>query len=173
MGKLKWVWGAGLWLSMVAFIVWLPLLPLVSNQPLESPFIKSLRHDKAIVFFGFGHCDQICPLTLATLASVFDSPGSQSLNTQVVFVDIDANSNAQAANDFAQQFHRSFIGYHPSADELKRLTVEFGLNTGQSGEQISHQGRTYLLTRDKQDWRLAVTYNANGFTADSLKKALN
>ena len=91
---------------------------------------------------------------------------------QVVFVDIDANSDSAQATEFAKQFHFSFIGLHIPPEELTEISDKFGLNIKQQNSQISHLGKTYLLHRKANDWKLVKIFNPNSFSVNTLQNEL-
>ena len=42
-----------------------------------------------MLFFGFSHCQMVCPATLGKLTAVLDSMGNQAEHTRVLFVSVD------------------------------------------------------------------------------------
>ncbi len=49
----------------------------------------ALRGDAVLVFFGYTHCPDVCPLTLVRLARVLDALGPRAGRVKVVFVTLD------------------------------------------------------------------------------------
>ena len=164
--------GFALWFLLIIFIFSIPLMPLVLDKKLDASFLDQEGNENALVFFGFRGCSDVCPMTLMILRQLFDSQENFSLWPQVVFVDIDANSNSAEASSFAKQFHPSFIGLHIPTEELSDVSNKFGLNIKQEGNQISHLGKTYLLQRKVNDWKLVKIYNPNSFSVETLQKEL-
>jgi cytochrome oxidase Cu insertion factor (SCO1/SenC/PrrC family) len=173
MKKIESVFGVFLWLALVGAILIVPVLPLSADKQVQGAFLEQLKQPQAIVFFGFQHCDEICPLTLATLANLTESLGDKQQKLQVVFVDIDKNSSQTAASHFASQFHPDFIGFHPNPKQLQQLIADFGLNFTQLDSQIRHQGRIYLIDQKQpSQWYLTKALNPNTFTVSTLKKLI-
>jgi len=164
--------GFSLWLLLIIFIFSIPFMPLTLNKKLDTSILDQEGNDNALIFFGFRGCSNVCPMTLSILSQLFDSQKNPSLWPQVVFVDIDANSNSAQASNFAKQFHASFIGLHIPTEELNEVSIKFGLNIKQEGNQISHLGKTYLLQRKVNDWSLVKIYNPNSFSVETLQKEL-
>ncbi|KAF7781715.1 hypothetical protein PRUB_b1030 [Pseudoalteromonas rubra] len=157
---------------LLGIIFGLPFLPLESNRKVEAPFLAHSGSDRAVVFFGFSHCGGVCPTTLLILKSLLDNTEQQTQWPHIVFVDIDENSSTQQAQRHARSYHSAFSGVHANAELLTQLSQDFGLNIQQSGEQIRHQGRTYLLNRTQQQWRIVKAYNPETFDFTTLKDEL-
>ena len=184
MTRHQWIYGMALWLSLIAMMVAIPGLPLLSHKVIEAKFLTPEGPNKALVFFGFSHCKEVCPATLAQLNTLLTQQLAPSQWPRVVFVDLQQSPQRDKeplknkglsrkaspgsnradpltlAAGYAQSFHPQFHGYHPTADELLRLAATFGLNFSQRGELIQHRGRSYLLERKNAQWRLIKTYNA-------------
>jgi len=169
---LRAVWASSLMATLLAFIFYIPLFALDSSKPVEAAFLHDSGSDKALVFFGFSHCADVCPTSLAVLRTLIQDKDELSKWPQVAFIDIDANSNQLNAQNYAQMFHSSFIGYHASETALSRLRADFGLNIRQRDDQIIHQGRTYLLNRKQAQWYIVKTYNPGTFDAHTLAAEL-
>jgi len=164
--------GLALWLLLIAVILSIPFMSLTLDKELNVSFLNHEGNDTALVFFGFRGCSDICPMTLSIFRQLFDTPTNISKLPQVFFVDIDTQSNANEALNFAKKFHSSFIGLHISSKELIEFSGKFGLNIKQQGNKISHLGKTYLLRRKENEWRLLKVYNPNSFSVQTLKKEL-
>ncbi len=169
MKKLKCLWGLCLLSLLVSIIFIVPLVPMVGDKVVSASFLPDKGADTAIVFFGYSRCGDTCPTSMMMLEDVLTK--SQALENWpvVVFVEIDTTSDAKKALAYAKNFHPQFLGYFPSASELKQYSQQFGLNFQQVGSKITHRGRTYLLRRRGEIWHLEKAYNPKGFTAALLK----
>ena len=159
--------GVFLWLCLFVLVISISYFPLSSNKAVALPFLDTNR-EKAVLFFGYRSCGDICPTTLIQLNRIVKSWPQTSQAPEVVFIDIDRNSDSASASRYAQGFNPGFIGYHPSPAELKQLSADFGLNFKQDGNNIAHRGRTYLVEESRGEWRLTKTYNPNKFSIDKL-----
>ncbi|MGK0372487.1 MAG: protein SCO1/2 [Glaciecola sp.] len=165
--------GITLWLILIVFIFYVPLIPLTSDKQLDPPFLNENGTNSAVVFFGFRGCSNVCPMTLSILQRLLNSQQNEAYWPQIIFVDIDIDSSSALASDFAKKFHPSFVGYHTSPEELLQLSAKLGLNIQQQSSQIMHLGKTYLLHRKSNGWRLIKTYNPESFSAETLQKELS
>ncbi len=171
-GKSKRLFGLALWLVLLLFIFSIPFMPLVLDKELDVSFLDENGNKQALVFFGFRGCSDVCPMTLSILKQLFDSQENSSQWPQVIFVDIDAHSNTTQAEKFAKQFHSSFVGLHVLPENITELSDKFGLKIKQRNEQISHLGKTYLLRRIADDWRLVKIFNPNSFSVETMQNEL-
>jgi len=167
----KRILGIGLWLTLIAVIALVPLLPLSVDKPIYTPFILDEDKDKSLVFFGFSKCDSVCPTTLSSLSDTLDKI-DESQWPAVYFIDIDANSSQDRANRYAKQFHSSFNALYPSRSLMEQLSAEFGLNIRSNNGDIAHRGRTYLLERRGSRWWLSKIYHPEPLSLAMISDAL-
>jgi protein SCO1/2 len=100
-----------------------------------------------LVFFGFTHCPDVCPTTLALLArSVAMLPVAQ--RPRVLFISVDPERDAQPkAAEFARWFAPEFVG--ATTADLPALAAAlgapFGRNPTADGYTMDHSGALFLL----------------------------
>ena len=64
-----------------------------------------------LVFFGFTHCPDICPTTLAYMGSVLDQLGSDASQVAPLFVTVDPERDTpEVLKDYVANFHPQLIG---------------------------------------------------------------
>jgi len=168
----KKILGLSLWLVLIVFIVSIPLVPMSIDKGVSVPFLDTRGSSSALVFFGFRGCSDICPTTLIKLRELTNLQKNTAERTQVFFVDIDAHSDAEQASSYASQFHLSFVGLHFDPLQLSKISYQFGLNIKVNNEQIYHSGKTYLLRRVDDDWRLLKSYSAKVLSIADLQHEL-
>ncbi len=91
----------------------------------------TLRGHPTLVFFGFTHCPDVCPTTLAKLAivqkqSVLQDKSLQGLKVALITVDPERDSPEQLGRYIAS-FGGDFIGLTGSAPEIVKATRGFGV----------------------------------------------
>jgi protein SCO1/2 len=83
---------------------------------------------KAVVmFFGYTHCPDVCPTTMAELKAVMEKLGPDADRVQVLFVTVDPERDTQALlAQYVPAFDARFVGLRP-ADEaaLQKVTKDF------------------------------------------------
>jgi protein SCO1/2 len=94
---------------------------------LGHPFTPhELRGKPSLVFFGFTHCADVCPTTLAKLAQVKKVVALAGL--QVLFVSVDPGRDTPTALGlYVHAFDPNFIGLTGEPTALQKLTAQFGV----------------------------------------------
>lgn len=79
-----------------------------------------------VTFFGFTHCPDVCPTSMATMAEVKRLLGDQSERLQVLFITVDPERDTQALlKEYMANFDPSFIALRPEPEELKDIAAGF------------------------------------------------
>lgn len=63
----------------------------------------------SFVFFGYTHCQRICPMTLSSLHQAF-SESDWAGRAQVIFVSVDKRDSAQSAHQYGSSFGQEIRG---------------------------------------------------------------
>ncbi|HSN19636.1 MAG TPA: SCO family protein [Usitatibacter sp.] len=82
------------------------------------------RGGPVLVYFGYIHCPDVCPTTLARLAHAAETAGPRDLRIVFVTVDPGRDTLAQLAA-YAQAFGPRVTGLRPSEDELAELAKRY------------------------------------------------
>jgi protein SCO1/2 len=81
----------------------------------------------SLMFFGYTHCPDVCPATLALMNMVTARLPAALKNTQFVFVSVDPYRDTQAVlKAFIDHFNPSFIGVTGSKTAIDQLAEETG-----------------------------------------------
>ena len=79
-----------------------------------------------LVFFGFTHCPDICPTTLAYMASVLDLLGPEAERVAPLFITIDpARDTVPVMADYVSAFHPRLVGLTGSEAQVAEATRSF------------------------------------------------
>lgn len=83
--------------------------------------------DKAVVlFFGYTHCPDVCPTTMAELAQALQQLGPDAKRVQVLFVTVDPERDTpRVLSQYVQAFNPSFVGLRPSDAQLAKVAKDF------------------------------------------------
>jgi protein SCO1/2 len=109
-----------------------PAFTLVDHR--GQPFTQErLRGKWTLMFFGYTHCPDVCPTTLAALNSAYHTLEQQDpgllTRTQFVFVSVDPFRDSPAVlSSFVTYFNPQFIGLTGTPVELQRLTGPMGMS---------------------------------------------
>jgi len=117
----------------------------------QSRSLADFRGRAVIVFFGYTSCPDICPGTLARLASVMQALGPQAPKVQVLFITLDPErDSAERLKNFVPWFHPSFLGLRGDPAETRAVTEEFRVFAARSrvpgplGYVIDHSSGAYI-----------------------------
>lgn len=79
------------------------------------------------IFFGFTHCPDVCPTTLAEMKGVLDKLGpDDARRVQVLFVTIDPKRDTPALlANYVPAFHPSFLGLVGSPEATAKMAKDF------------------------------------------------
>ncbi len=139
---------------------------------------KSLLGKVTLMFFGYASCPDICPTTMAQLAMLVDSLGSQSDQVQVVFVSVDPHRDTpEILQAYVDAFDTNAIGLSGDEDSIadlaRRYRVAYQIEKPKSDQanaayEVSHSRGVYAF--DKQG--KAVWLASDSESQDDLYQAL-
>ncbi len=118
--------------------------------------LLDFRGKVVVLFFGYTHCPEICPTTLADLAQVMHLLGKDVERVQVLFVTLDPERDSpELLEKFVPSFDPSFLGLYGDEQATKQAANAFGVNyvkqdDKHGGYTLDHTAGMYLLgTRGK------------------------
>ncbi len=87
---------------------------------------SSLRGNPALVFFGFTHCPNICPTTLANLKALHDAENGALKSANVVLISVDGERDTPAAlKSYLARLSPDFIGLTGDPRTTTRIAAQF------------------------------------------------
>ncbi len=124
--------------------------------------LTDFRGRVVLVFFGYTHCPDECPATLAILRQVRTDLGVDSTGIQVLFVTTDParDTLAQMAGYLAN-FDSTFIGLTGTQADLAGVYKDYGVTVLDNGE--THSTRVYVVD---QNGMLGLTFPVGMSPAD-------
>ena len=123
------------------------------------PFtLKNIRDIWTFAFFGYTHCPDVCPTSMAILAQVqrkLEHQDGLGKLPQVVFVSVDPERDTTALlSQFVPYFHPGFIGASGDQQNTLSLTRQLGILYGKAGDSaadnylVDHSAAIILLDPD-------------------------
>lgn len=111
-----------------------------------------------LVFFGFTHCPDICPTTLAYLGAVLDELGTEADRVAPLFVTVDpARDTVPVMAEYVGAFHPRLIGLTGSDAEVAAAAHTFKAygervqdQAAPDGYGVAHSARIYLMGPEGQ-----------------------
>jgi protein SCO1 len=125
----------------------------------------------SLVFFGFTHCPDVCPMTLALLARVRQAAAVEDLRLVLVSVDPERDS-PEALARYVAAFDTDILGLTGEPDAIRAVAADFGVavvRVDMPGDTytVDHSAAVFLLDRRA---RLAAVFtppfDAATFAAD-------
>ena len=105
-----------------------------------------------VLFFGYTHCPDVCPTTLADWKRVRATLGDDAKRVRFVFVSIDPDRDTPAvAERYAHLYDASFEGLSGDAITTSRMMEAFGVaaarepGTNATGYLVSHSSQVFLV----------------------------
>jgi protein SCO1 len=122
-----------------------------------------LRGEPFLVYFGYTHCPDICPTTLAQIASVLHALGPQA-KIKVLFITVDPERDTpDMMQEYAKNFGPRFIGLSGDRAAIDKVLHEYRVYARKipekgGGYSMDHSAIIYLMNRDG---KFVSTFNPN------------
>lgn len=121
---------------------------------------ENLKGKISLLYFGFGHCPDICPTTMQVVTVALENiPEIFQDKVQNLFVTLDPERDTiDSLKKFISKFHSSTIGLRGDKDQLKQITenykIYFSKEAAKSGNVndylLDHSSVIYLLDKKGQ-----------------------
>jgi protein SCO1 len=128
---------------------------------------RDLAGKWVLVFFGYTHCPDICPLTLAHVGNVLRQLGPDADRVRMVFVSVDPERDPpERLRKFASTFGPQVIGVTGTRAEIDQAVAAYGARyeidresgkTSAAGYSVSHSGDLYVID-PQQRLRLTIPF---------------
>ena len=131
------------------------LAPFSAVDHENNPFtLADLRGKWSLLFFGFTHCPDICPVTLAVMDKAHGQL-DQAGDVQFALVTVDPDRDtSERLEQYLSSFNPEFIGLGGSAEQIAGLTGQIGL--------------PYFLDKTQDEENYLVDHGASLFMIDPL-----
>ena len=113
--------------------------------------LADFRGRVVVLFFGFTHCPDVCPTTMAEMAQVMKELGPDAARVQVLFITVDPERDTpDVLSRYVPAFHPSFLGLHGNAEDTAKVAREFKIHfqkqkLASGGYTVDHSAGTYIL----------------------------
>ena len=128
-----------------------------------------------VIFFGFTHCPDVCPTTMAELAAVKKALGADGDRVQGIFITVDPERDTpELLKAYLENFDKSFVALRGTDEETKALAKHFKVfyakvpGKTEGNFTIDHTAGSYVF--DAKGAVRLVTRHGTG--ADALKSDL-
>lgn len=116
--------------------------------------LEDFRGKVVVMFFGYTHCPDVCPTTLADMAQVVRQLDKDADKLQVLFVTLDPERDTrELLAQYPPAFHPGFVGLSGDAAATAQAAKAFGVmyqrQEGKNGAYtLDHSAGTYLIAPD-------------------------
>jgi len=123
--------------------------------------LSDLRGRAVLLFFGYTHCPDICPLTMAQMKTVKTTLGNDASRVAFVMVSVDGTRDTpEVMKHFVTTFDPEFIGLTGGEASVQQIAKDYYAEFSRLESQethgdsimIGHTGYLYLLDRQSR-WR--------------------
>lgn len=112
--------------------------------------LEDWRGKVVVLFFGFTHCPDVCPTTLADIAQAVKQLGPDAQRVQVLMVSVDPERDTpESLATYVTAFDPRFLGLRGDLDATKEVANEFKIyfakrKTGAS-YTVDHSAQSYVI----------------------------
>lgn len=144
--------------------------------------LSQLKGSPVILYFGFTHCPDVCPVGLAVIRDALNSSTSLA-DVPVVFVTLDPDRDTpEILKQYTSFFHSNIIPLRGTLEETKSVIESYGgffrLNKSQADSaseanySVDHSAYYYLIDSSGELMRVLDHSASSTEIADTLKSLL-
>jgi cytochrome oxidase Cu insertion factor (SCO1/SenC/PrrC family)/copper(I)-binding protein len=171
-----------------------PSFSLIDVNARRYDFEAETRGKVALLFFGYTHCPDVCPLHMANIAAVLRRmPAEDRARVVTVFVTTDPERDTpDRLREWLGNFDPSFVGLTGNKTELSRALQSVGLaeasreyaGTDSANYFVSHGAQVFAFARDgmaytiypfgirQEDWTNDLPLLIRDATGADIRRAL-
>ena len=122
-------------------------LALVDHHGEVATLADDFLGDVTLVFFGFTRCPDVCPLTMARLARIYESLGEPD-GLQVVMVTVDPEHDTpEVLGRYVTGYHPDFVGLTGTTSDVAAAARAFFVGYAGLDRDIVHTDVVAVLDR--------------------------
>ena len=115
--------------------------------------LHDMRGDVVLLYFGYTHCPDACPITLTQWRAAFKSlPAHTQERVRGIFVSVDPERDTlELLKTYARHFHPNIIGVTGTQSELQKISAEYRASyekadiASSSEYAVNHSGYVYVI----------------------------
>jgi protein SCO1/2 len=151
-----------------------PAITLTDTAGTSYNIASSNRGKVTLVYFGYTHCPDVCPTTMADIATALrQSSAAVRRDVTVVFVTVDPHRDSlPVLRSWLDDFSPSFVGLRGSLRQVIADQVAAGLppsKVERNGKTVEHSAEVLAYTPDRM---AHVIYFEGPSTIDDLRHDL-
>ncbi|QNM82632.1 SCO family protein [Sphingomonas sabuli] len=141
------------------------------------PFASSqLNGTPYALFFGFTHCPDVCPTTLARLAKLRTELGQGDDAFRIVFVTVDPDRDGpKEVGAYADAFNTPIVGLTGTAAQIDRVKKDFGIYSAKvpgdgADYSVDHTATVLLFDRNGKFVATIAPDEQDGPALDKIRR---
>ena len=156
----------------------LPDLKFQMTNDLGKPVTAQTYRGKVVVlYFGYTHCPDVCPLTLVHLHTVLQKLGKDADDVRVLFVTVDPiRDTVPVLHQYVSAFDPRIVGLTGTQDALAKLAKRYRAffqretpKTSTGDYEVTHSSAIYIFDREGRARLLATPGATNDEIFHDLK----
>lgn len=94
-----------------------------------------------LVFFGFTHCPDICPVTVSTLSSLMELLGDKANMVAPIFISVDPERDTpEVLKSYLSNFDARIVGLTGTAEQTKSVADAYKVYYARAHQEESYEG---------------------------------
>ena len=143
------------------------------GEPVDQTMFQG--HPSAL-FFGFTHCPEVCPTTMAEMSAWFEQLGDEGKDLQAYFVTIDPERDTPAIlGDYVSWVSDRITGVTGTPEEIAKIAKAWGVYYAkvplEDGDYTMDHTASVFLLDDKGQFQGTIAYREDSTVA--LQKLRN
>ena len=141
------------------------------------PFASiQLNGKPAAVFFGFTHCPDVCPTTLARLSKLRRDLGTGDDALSIVFISVDPERDTpEEVGTYLKLFDTPVVGLTGTTAQIEQVKKQFGIYSRKVEQpggsySVDHTATVMLLDRNGQFVATLSPEEGNAVALDKLRR---
>jgi protein SCO1/2 len=140
----------------------------LTNQTGAETHLRDFKGDLVLFAFGYTHCPDVCPVTLARFKQIKDRLGDAAEKVTVAFITVDGfRDTPERLNEYLKIFDPAFVGLTGTEEMARVIISEYGgdfiINDTEGLRKnytVDHTASSFLLNADGQ-WIRRYEYNTD------------
>jgi len=121
--------------------------------------LSDYRGKVVMVYFGFTHCQEICPMSMGVIRNTLIQLNEDELKkVQVILVSFDPTRDTlKALDDYSKQYHANIVGVTGTPEQIDEVVADYGAYYKLAGIELNemealdfdyafrHSSRYYII----------------------------
>lgn len=137
---------------------------------------QNYRGKVVVLYFGYTHCPDVCPTTLANLAAMLKKLDTQAYDVAVLFVSVDPDRDTQPVlAQYVRGFARQIDGLSGPPNGLVALTRRYRVmyKVTKDPYTVMHSNSVFFFDRSGSARLVATSTDDIDGIADDVRRLLN